>query len=269
LGLFWKADEAFSEEFKKVVSNRLKRMDFERATAGWPGAFTRLFDRLFGKRHLSWHCFLRSCIASSISVLLLTLITLTFNQELFVMVMEFKELFIFFPLGAFVFNFLPDYVSLIETRYVLKWMSTHSSNWTLGALLLFDVFATFLIFWAFGLVGSSIFISASEGGLYILNVSEFLELVHFAIWPGGDVDGSMYAVFFYSTFITSIWAWLYASSEAAVRLAMRFRNGVRILQWALPIETKPFRSIGEVAALFVCVSYWVIAGIASLLQQTA
>ena len=34
----------------------------------WPRHFGALFDRIFGARHLSWHCFIRSSIASLLAV---------------------------------------------------------------------------------------------------------------------------------------------------------------------------------------------------------
>lgn len=30
----------------------------------WPRTFARVFDRVFGTKHLSWSCFWRSCVAS-------------------------------------------------------------------------------------------------------------------------------------------------------------------------------------------------------------
>ena len=40
----------------------------------WSRSFTSLFDAVFGERHLSWRCFLRSTVASLIAVVLIWLL---------------------------------------------------------------------------------------------------------------------------------------------------------------------------------------------------
>lgn len=74
-----------------------------------------------------------------------------------------------------------------------------------------------------------------------------------------DTSDGLLGPVFYSTFFTSLWLWLYALSQVAVRLAGRIAPALTFLKWALPIEERPLRSLGLVAAALACVAYWAIA----------
>ena len=71
-----------------------------------------------------------------------------------------------------------------------------------------------------------------------------------------------FGIFFYSTFFTSVWVWLYAGSIALIRLGAHSAPVLRVLQFALPIRTKPLRAIGTVAfipCILVSGIVWLIA----------
>lgn len=85
----------------------------------WSHHFCNLFDAVFGERHLSFKCFLRSSIASVLTVLLLYVV---FAEILGVMGgRAFGQLSVWqaLILGAAI-NVVPDYLSLYETRWLLK-----------------------------------------------------------------------------------------------------------------------------------------------------
>jgi len=77
LAMAWKADDAISLKFKRDLSLWLVRLDpaaVGQSVQRWPEHFAALFDRVFGKKHLSWRCFFRSSIASLLAFVLCTLI---------------------------------------------------------------------------------------------------------------------------------------------------------------------------------------------------
>ena len=82
-------------------------------------------------------------------------------------------------------------------------------------------------------------------------------------WVGVPAEQrSGLGVFFYSTFFTSVWLWLFALSQ----LLIRFLSKVEPLRkfffgYLLPVEERPFRSIGIVAAVIAMVGYWVFVAI--------
>jgi len=110
-------------------------LDIKAATAvhNWPSTFATVFDRVFGVKHLSWKSFRRSCVTSLISVAILCLIWAATQPAYFAGFLAGSARPTYIPLisilfGAVVFNFLPDYISLLETRWVIGLMARAQSN---------------------------------------------------------------------------------------------------------------------------------------------
>ncbi len=61
--LFARAEETLRPETKTAISNWLSNLNPEGKLANWAVAFASVFDGIFGKKHFSWRCFSRSCIA--------------------------------------------------------------------------------------------------------------------------------------------------------------------------------------------------------------
>ena len=78
----------------------------------------------------------------------------------------------------------------------------------------------------------------------------------------GELANHHYA-YFYTTFFTSVWLWLYVSSTALIRMASRSDPLLRFLRYILPIEDKPLRAIGIVAF----VPGILVSGLLSLLAR--
>lgn len=66
--LFDRADKAVTEETKISISMWLLELKPEEGSQKWPGQFIKIFDAVFGEKHLSWKCFFRSCVASYIAI---------------------------------------------------------------------------------------------------------------------------------------------------------------------------------------------------------
>src|SRR5580698_8322568 len=74
-GIVWK----FFERVEAVLTDQTKfeipvwlvgRKKFGPKVQPWPETFARVFDRVFGKKHLSWKCFARSCAFSLVTMFL-------------------------------------------------------------------------------------------------------------------------------------------------------------------------------------------------------
>jgi hypothetical protein len=77
LGVAWKADDGISKQLREDLSLWLLCIEPKQVGQSiqrWPTHFAALFDLVFGKKHLSWRCFFRSCMASVLAVVLCTLI---------------------------------------------------------------------------------------------------------------------------------------------------------------------------------------------------
>lgn len=254
LAMAWKADDAFSLEFKRDLSLWLDGID--PAAVGhfmqrWPAHFAALFDRVFGKKHLSWRCFFRSSIASLLAFLLCTLFyiqTVPGNWNAFKSGGGNALLLV---LLATIFNLLPDYVSLLETRWVIQRMQRKLSLAGQLGWLLVDLIATTAIFFMI-LAGISLLFGRET------------ELVNFMVEkgllvPDGIPEFRILAIPVWTTYFTTMWVLLYFLAEFLVRLlAPPLHRTLGFLKYALPIEQHPLRAVGLVMALIGCMGYFLV-----------
>ncbi|MEM1131005.1 MAG: sel1 repeat family protein [Pseudomonadota bacterium] len=191
----------------------------------WSAQFCRLFDAFFTERHLSFKCFWRSSLFSIAAV-----IGLYFLLDRVLGVLDFRaggriELWQALAIGVAV-NIIPDYLSLYETRWLLgRFARVRSVPGQLGILALDAVF-TGAIIWG----GITAFQFAR--GDAPVPLPEMLFLF------------SIYAIFFYSTFATSVWAWLYCLSS----WLMRGVSGMG-LHRVLAVEERPVQQLALVTSV--------------------
>jgi hypothetical protein len=281
LGLFWRADDAFSDELRDLLTQKLQGLKVPTEAVDWPQGFARLFDRVFGARHLSLNCFLRSCIASLIAVALL--IGLGAGLHGYGIDLLNRDAVVAFLFFFFAFNLGADYLSLLETRWVLSRLGQQPGALRHAAWLVFDFVLTSLIFVVVGLIFAlAMNVTAAlieqtygrEAAAYAVKVSipmiaeRFFDYgLYLEATPLREVSGTAetparflnLGFFYYSTLLTSLWLWLFIAGWAVVRSAARFQTLLGWLQFALPIRTKPMRAIGEVAALITALVFVVLA----------
>ncbi len=188
--------------------------------------FTALFDAVFGARHFSWRCFARSAFASLVAV---AFIWLLMGQAGAIGLRIRAELSLGALLAiALAVNVVADYVSLLETRLLLgrlhRW-----HGWPLQlAVLALDLVISALIIW---LAIAAYLASPLHRG----EVESFAEILGVF---------SIFSVFFYSTFLTSVWTWAYILSTWLMRLIRRLELDV----W-LDVERQPIRVLAGVLGL--------------------
>lgn len=210
----------FPDDFRKDLSLWLDGV-YE---TSWSTHFCRMFDAVFGPRHLSLKRFIRSAIASVLSVVALYIL---FAHVLGVMgartfgAMPVTQALL---VGA-VINIIPDYLSLIETRWLLDRFGRHQSFFAQVCLLIAD-----LIFSA-AIITGFIYAYAWFADERIPSPVELVALF------------SVYSVFFYSSFMSSAWAWVYCLSAWFVRLFSKVG-----LRKVLDVKKDPVKQIALVGA---------------------
>jgi hypothetical protein len=156
-------------------------------------------------KHLSWKCFWRSCIASLASIVLTLLILNAYDPNKSALSMFLHSASgiysVLLPCTVIFVNVLPDYVSLLETRFVLHQMVARPSV-TIGALyIVLDLVVTGAI--AF----TGLYLWALLVGALTEPVSEWMEflrtLTTVEYWRGFFSE-QMPSLFFYPAFFTSI-----------------------------------------------------------------
>jgi len=165
----------------------------------WVERFLSAFDALFTPGNFSLARLVRSVVATAFGVVALWVL---FDPILGLMETRADQiipLWQAFALGI-VINFVADFLSLAETRWLLNRFRHVRSLLGHGLLLLADLLFTAMVIWA------AIALFRLMQGESVLHPVELI------------VGYSAYAIFFYSTFLTSIWAWGYASAILFVRI---------------------------------------------------
>ena len=272
LGLFYGVTKFFdvvgdrlNEDTKLEIAVWLLGVKVGQKVEPWPDTFAKVFDRVFGTKHLTWRCFWRSTSVSLAMAALCVLITTwTYYRTI-----TFDGPFILVLLGVLIIsNVLPDYISLLETRKLLSLMSRSKRGAVWLIVLIIDGFVTVTIA-SWGTILALILMMSLIGrlpfsGLMLLAVVLFWPLwlvlvpgiMTALIWGGGLNTSSIGFVTLLPAFFTSIWLWLYAGSGFILKAARRFDIGFDWFNRKFDIEKKPLQSIGLVAGVVVALVYW-------------
>lgn len=249
--LFEKADETLAPEVRRRVSIWLVSPSHEDGPF-WPNFFVLQFDRLFGSRHLSWRCFSRSVAASMVTVWIVALLWLVASPP--DALIDAVGLMMGVTLMGFVFNLIPDYISLLETRFLL---GKAQESRKLPSLLMLDVVATTAL--AASGYALMFFLLAGPPERITEMMWEVVTLQSYLTLRSETGDRLPVGLFFYSTFFTSVWVWLFASSRAAYRGIESMRRRGAFLWRLADVEQKPFRALGLGSILIVTLGFIVAA----------
>src|SRR6266436_1372718 len=150
-GIVWKffknVGDALNEKTNREIARWLRVKRFETGivadeAVNWPGTFAKVFDRVFGEKHLSLRCFLKSCAASVLVFSLAVALNQGLTVAMFVRQTRYAKAFhMLFALGCVLF----DYASLLETRIILSRMKLSLNPIVWLILLVIDGFITLLI----------------------------------------------------------------------------------------------------------------------------
>jgi len=220
--------------------------------------FSSLLDGFFGHQHLSWRCFLRSALVSVATVTVLAAFVFLWGKMPGPMTDSPETAILTFGAFAIPLNVLADYLSLLESRVILRRAAATSSSILVLMWLVVDVVLTAGIITVWMAVVAA-FIPPYWSVTYLLDVFLTIpvEAYEFARW-----ENPIGAVPFYSTFSTSVWVWLYVAAFFMLRAMSWFKGCGRLLA-RLDVDNQPVRIIGGVASLgtFVlflglCIAFW-------------
>ena len=278
---FKRVGDLLRDDTNKEIARWIKVRGVETALVAddaenWPGTFAKVFDRVFGEKHLSWKCFWRSCVASSVAFVIAYVAGYLLTQRTPGHVLE--GLFYVLPY-ALIATLLPDYLSLLESRTLLPFMDFSKSTLRSCLLVVADALVTGYIGWITHLVARQLPIEASITDPQLVALIADLGLQHLGLvnifysyydaarfialdpiaaskWLliNGEFPYCLMAAFF-----TSIWLWLYAASGFALKAARRFDLGFQWFNSHFDIDKKPLQAMGILAGAIVAVVYWIVA----------
>jgi len=262
-GIVWKFFErvegVLKDETKKEIAVWLLEVKPLSATfQSWPDTFAKVFDRMFGTKHVSWNCFFRSCAASLCVIALVLVIGYSgLRRDLWLQTLV--ELLVAIPFACI----LPDYVALLSTRIILSQMRRTASGvvWILwlGVDSLFTLwvaqiaanlflplsFVGFDLYWHRGFQESWGEVLRIPGEILSADpLSAIVRLIDPITAGSALIDASR--LFLFPALFTSTWLVLFAGSGFLLKAARRFDLAFQWFNRRFDIEHKPLSSIGLV-----------------------
>jgi preprotein translocase subunit SecY len=158
-------------------------------------------------------------------------------------------------------NIIPDYLSLVESRFVLGKMSETRSLLGKIVWLIVDAFLTaaivFFFLWGSGLLLLPL---VPQDSLYVVgcltqqnfDFARMLDIVVAGLTfstPPGTINYDVSSIYIFSSFFTSFWVWLYLGSSLLVRLAALIPGLRGFLRRACRVEDYPLRVLAVVSGL--------------------
>jgi hypothetical protein len=281
---FQAVESLVSDDLKKAASEFIGAFDV-RSAAFLPVGTQNLFQHVFGRKHISFTCVVRSILFSIIALSTVGLYAYLFHlKELMDSITWINNYRVgigngynrHFLLSLTFWVLIIDYISLYKTRLILNYIKKCKYWFFIIFIILTDAVVGVCIFG----IGASV--AKAIAGLPIaitfqdwLSITLHAMFTRFANYLSSDLQHILvfnyivqYGVFksiaFFASFLPSIWLWIYVISLALTRVILRSERLLFWLRWALPLGTKPFRSVGAVAAIFVFVLTSISMGIAAV-----
>lgn len=281
--LFSKAETLITPEVRGTISNWLLNLNKEGETANWNTTFAKMFDNIFSNKPFSLQCVIRSCIASFVAVFILIFLWWAIHPEAVYGFVRSNKLYevILIPLAISIsFNLITDYVSLLETRYIIRKLKDTKSSTKIFGYLIIDFVATVFIYltvmalmlFIFFLILSIFYYEdfiSRKGFLndYLAQYLFLLKELYYGITlssssnPTPDIT---IGVWFYSTFFTSIWIYLYVISGLIVKLGVKSGILVGRIGEIFNVSEKPLRVMGYICIIFVSIIFLIASFVNSL-----
>jgi hypothetical protein len=293
--LFVAGDRLLSDSGRSALSHFvLGDHEADRRAENLPGVFLDWFDRLLGVRwvrigpaRLPLPRLWRSLVASSVALLFAAFVwvakkgfvdsgdatAITSHSEMTTM------LVLMYGTGAVVSNLLPDYLSLVQSRWVLERMRRTRSFVAQLAWLAADLVATgatvFVVLWLTARWLMPLVPVQYEHLVGCLNndtvsMAQFWEIFVGGLTfssPVGTQNYDAAGIYIFSSFFTSFWVWLFFASALLIRVAVFVPGLRRFLRDACRVPAMPLRAVSVAAvivaafalALPALVSPWVTA----------
>lgn len=255
--LFERAEKVAAPIAKESAKEWINNFQLTPAIQNWAMVFSHMIDALFGCKPLSWKFFFRSCFASYLATFVVICIWAALHPDELLAFLEGDSVFKTFSLvlsGTLIINIIPDYISLIESRWLIRWVSRTKGD-RIFLFLLIDTFATLaVIVIMFGVLNLSF--GGDVSRLWEV-LTQMAQLSSKAPGPG-EADGLPTGIWFYSTFFTSVWVWLFLSSKVVLRYFKKLDRIIAAARGYLDIDSQPFLSLATISIAIVTMLYILI-----------
>jgi hypothetical protein len=254
-GVFELGEKLASQRAKDALSKWLVSFDVQKAKT-LPDGTREIFAKIFGERHFSLKCVVRSVAFSFGAMGFIGILLLLINPVWIIgafasfFTTAKRETFLLYSLWL-PWSIIIDYISLFKTRVVLRYLPRVRPSLT-PTVLIGDYMLYRLLF-ALGSLAIPVLYSFISGEPFLLRYIRGWFEQNFGpspinlFYPAYLADAISFLLF-WAGFVPSIWMWLYVLALFVTRTLLRSEQIVKWLRWGLDVEKAPFRSIGAVAA---------------------
>ncbi|MDH5232639.1 MAG: hypothetical protein OEY38_21480 [Gammaproteobacteria bacterium] len=272
-GLFAATHQVSKASYNKSLATFLKESSISHWLNNWPSEFAKFFDSVFDHKHFTLKCFLRSCIASTVA-LILTIVGFFLIAD--IGWAQYWQSWSGVPTDRIVLaftiillgNFIPDYLSLLETRFILSRITSSPTLFRTFFLLVLDLFLTALVFIVFITIFNQIYFGTIYESVFDSILERFLHYVTFySAWLADphvnlqQTDTFENAIQFVTTFLTSIWLWCFAFITFLLTITNKLVG--RIWRWLcvhfFDLEEKPILALGWASSATILVIFLVLS----------
>ena len=252
LAVFELGERFASQRAKDALSKWLLTFDVQKAKA-LPDGTQELFETIFGERHFSLKCFVRSAAFSLGAMAFIGILCLLISpRAILFQATDISDSDTFRLLIGLLALWLPwsiliYYVSLFKTRVILRVLLRTQLQSLALAMVVIDSFVYSLIFHVGIVIIVMIDAALLSQGVASAQAISLLQLFVFGSRVP-TISHPLNFILFWAGFTPSIWMWLYVLALFVTRGLLRSEKLVNWLRWALDVEKAPFRSIGVVAA---------------------
>ena len=210
----------------------------------WAAVLRNSFEGFYGPRHFSLKCVTRSFLSSMLFFCVVLLIWAAVRPSEAIALNPFQfAVAVVFAIPA---NFLPDFLSIGVSRYVLRLFEEHEGIARRGSLVLANLFAACLL-------GASPYLLFMS--LMGYDFGSALDAIRYDVLPLTAAHEGQFpiGVFFYTTLFTFTWTCLFALSVALLHLGA----GIDVLQPRLAkvFVKSPMSAVKIIAVALVCFGY--------------
>jgi hypothetical protein len=254
-------EKEMRQEAKNEIAGFIKRTNVTPDSQVVASFIDSAFQTVFGSRHWTLRCMLRSFMASIIVCLtLMGLFWLKYprNFDLIMNALNSGPFWVAGSVAAIMiiwFSCIPDYLSLFKGRIILRIMVINPNMLKICRLVVLDILASVSIYFIM-LVVTALVVSPNLHS--IRDAADAAVAAERGIISGFDIlfgrspihpDDIGFVVFLLSTTMTSMWAVMILLASLTLRVLATVGLLMRFVRWMLDVDAHPVRVLGMVSAV--------------------
>lgn len=254
---FSKGDDYVSPELRKSFAAWLKGVDIRAPSQDLPNVFLAIFDKFFGPDPFRFRfmaaSFLLSVAAMTLLFAYFVLRQPSFGESLWNNAYQRAAVAGQLLSFAFIVNLVVDWLCLAYCQHVAVQMQ---KRWSWSSIPLF-LAKDLLVKLVFIVVGSAlVYVNyAAANDAFGGKTSLALSVLPQTLWEALLFRNTS-SIYIYASLVSSLWLWGYLLAVCLVRALNIAPQGLSFLKWALPIDERPIRSIGVIAAFVALLAYY-------------